>query len=104
MASRKFKLGTRVKVVRVVADSRVVLGKTGIVRDRYNDRSIGVMFPGWFEGHDLNGMGKNRGKHGGWYVAPSTLIEVAPRKKLASDVIHNGKVFRVVRKGKKAKR
>ena len=84
MAAKRFRLGTRAKVVNKIADSDVVLGKTGVVRDLEfsgsKDPFIGVMFSDWSGGHDLNGQGKNRGQCGGWYVDPLALKAVRKRK------------------------
>lgn len=96
--AKALKLGMRVRVSKEFRDNPIgvnLAGRIGVIRavDPLDPSFPGIMFSRMTKGHDLDGRGTNQGKRGGWYIRSAYLTPV--------DVKHNGKTYRVVRKGKK---
>lgn len=86
----EFKVGDRVRVVKRVCDSDVVLNKIGTIR-RVDKNRLGIEFDDFKHGHTLTGL-LPAGTRNGWYVATEAIEKLAANKQKLIIYVQDNKV------------
>lgn len=87
----EFKVGDKVKVVKSIGDSAVVLNKIGTVRC-VRDDSLGIAFDDFKSGHNCHGILQGKDSHSGWFVYKAVVEKLTHKKEKLIIYVQDNKV------------